>query len=96
MHFSYLALYQEPSTLPALQEVEPPICGAFLSSPGVNEMTYRLQLPSDYRISPSFHVSLLRPVVPRPMAEVVPQNTPPPPLDVEGGPAFDVRSLLYS
>ena len=63
---------------------------------GVNEVSYRLQLPTNYRISPSFHVSLLRPVVPGPLTGAVPRDTPPPPLNIEGGPAYDVRSHLDS
>ena len=55
---------------------------------------YKLQLPINYRISPSFHVSLLKPLISGPLADSVPHDTPPPPLDIEGSTAYDVRSLL--
>jgi hypothetical protein len=62
----------------------------------INEVTYHLQLPTNYRISPSFHVSLLRPVVPGPLADPVPCDTPPPPLDIDGSHAYAVRPQLDS
>ncbi|XP_042178656.1 adenylate cyclase type 1-like [Oncorhynchus tshawytscha] len=62
----------------------------------LNEVTYRLQLRSHYCISLPFHVSLLMPVVPGPLAESVPHDTLPPTLDIEEGPAYAVRSLLDS
>ena len=37
----------------------------------------------NYQISPSFHVFLLWPVVSGPLTDVVPCDTPPPPLDIE-------------
>ncbi|KAI4897596.1 hypothetical protein NFI96_032132 [Prochilodus magdalenae] len=55
-----------------------------------------LELPSQYRICPSFHVSLLKPVVPGPLDEVLPAVTPPSPVTVEGEPVYAVRRLLDS
>ena len=73
--------------LPAMPEAGSAFCGAIKVLRRLNEVCNRLQLPSDYRINPSFHVSL-RPVVAGPLQESVVRELLPPPLDIEGDPAY--------
>ncbi|KAK3506816.1 hypothetical protein QTP70_029068, partial [Hemibagrus guttatus] len=77
------------------QKLSPKFIGPFEIIHQVNPVAYRLWLLASYRICPTFHVSLLKPAHSS-AGEPVASEDLPPPLDIEGLSAYQVRSLLDS
>lgn len=76
-------------------KLSPKFIGPFKILHQVNPVSFRLDLPAAYRISPTFHVSLLKPFhEPRTLGPTA--TEPPPLLDIDGALAYQVHTILNS
>ncbi len=80
------------------KKLSPRYVGPFKILRQITPVSFRLDLPADYRISPTFHVSLLKPAGgpegERVLEEVVDESTPP--IIVDGEEAYQLREILHS
>ncbi|KAK3566608.1 hypothetical protein QTP86_001485 [Hemibagrus guttatus] len=80
------------------RKLSPRFIGPFTIVCKINPVTYRLQLPPEYRIHSVFHVSLLKPHHPSVSPSTGPgaAEEPPLPLLIDDGPAYLVKEVLDS
>ncbi len=80
------------------KKLAPRYIGHFIIQKQINPVTFQLKLPLQYRIHPTFHVSLLKPYHSpvSPSTEPGPIMEPPLPLILEDGVVYVVRTILDS
>ncbi len=80
------------------KKLSPRFVGPFKITKQINPVTYQLQLPTQYKIHSTFHVSLLKlyhsPVLPS--TEPGPSEEPPLPLILDDGTIYKVKEILDS
>ncbi len=78
------------------RKLSPRFVGPFTILEQINPVTYKLQLPPQYKIHPTFHVSLLKPYSPPVSLEPGLKEEPPLPLILEEGAVYKVKEILES
>ncbi|KAI2665884.1 Transposon Tf2-6 polyprotein [Labeo rohita] len=80
------------------KKLSPRYVGPFRITRQITPVSFRLDLPSEYRISPTFHVFLLKPADDPEGEENLEKTAPqePPPLIIDGEEAYRVNTLLDS
>ncbi len=78
------------------RKLRPRYVGPFPITRQINEVTYELQLPNTYRISPTFHVSLLKPLINPLLPPSTEHEIPPPPEVDPNETIYRVQEILDS
>ncbi|KAL0204491.1 hypothetical protein M9458_002509, partial [Cirrhinus mrigala] len=80
------------------KKLSPRYVGPFRISRQITPVSFRLELPPEYRISPTFHVSLLKPAGRPGGAEDLEETAPqgPSPLIIDGEEVYRVNTILDS
>ncbi|KAL0160140.1 hypothetical protein M9458_043865, partial [Cirrhinus mrigala] len=80
------------------KKLNPRYVGPFKIIKQITPVSFRLELPAEYRISPTFHVSLLKPAGDLGGVENLDEAAPqgPPPLIIDGEEAYRVNTILDS
>ncbi|XP_016379369.1 uncharacterized protein LOC107717203 [Sinocyclocheilus rhinocerous] len=79
------------------RKLSPRYVGPFQIIRQITPVSFELALPNHFRVSPTFHVSLLKPAAgPGEGGEEAPEDQGPQPITVEGEEIYQVRELLDS